>query len=107
MQSVLASSCKPGSITSAVRASWREFLPDFYIPKMHDPDTPQQAPKSDGHFSIGFVNSIVAYLSMLVVMGIGKRTSRCLIICPHLFERYFDEAFPVERDPVHFTAYWL
>ena len=39
---------------------------------MHDPDTPQLAPKSDGHFSIDFVNRIVAYLSMLVVMGIDK-----------------------------------
>ena len=80
MQSVLASSCKPGSIASAVRASWQELRPDFYIHKMHNPDTPWQAPKSDEHFSIDFVNRIVAYLSMLVVMGIDNCTSRCLIM---------------------------
>ena len=103
MQSELASSIKAGSIASAVRASWRQSLPDFYIPPMFDPDTPQQAHKSDGHFSIDFVNRIVTYLSMMVVMGIDKCTSRCLIMCPQLFKRYFDETFPVERDPVHFT----
>ena len=36
-------------------------------------------------------------------MGIDKCTSRCLILCPKLFERYFDETFPVRIDPVHFT----
>ena len=80
LQSVLVSSCKPSSIASAVRASWREFLPDFYIPKMHDPYTLQRAPKSDGHFSTDFVNRIGAYLSMLVVMVIHKCTAQCLII---------------------------
>ena len=81
----------------------RQSLPDFYIPPMFDPDTPQRAPQSDGHFGIGFVNKIVTYLSMLVVMGIDKCTSRCLIMRPQHFERYLDEIFPVERDPVHFT----
>ena len=42
---------------------------------MHDPDTPQPAPKSDGHFRIDFVSKIVIYLSVLVVMGIDKCTS--------------------------------
>ena len=69
MQSVLASTSKLGSIASAVRESWRQSLPDFYIPPMFDPDTPQRAPQSDGHFSMDFVNKIVTYLSMLVVMG--------------------------------------
>ena len=62
MQSVLASTSKLGSIASAVRASWRQSLPDFYIPPMFDPDTPQRAPQSDGHFSIDLVNKIVTYL---------------------------------------------
>ena len=44
-------------------------------------------------------------------MGIDKCTSRCLILCPHLFERCFDETFPVTIDarrltpmPTSFTA---
>lgn len=83
MQSVLASTSKLGSIVSTVRASWRQSLPDLNIPPMFDPDTPQRAPQSDGHFSIDFVIKIVTYLSMLVVMGIDKCTSRCLIMSPN------------------------
>ena len=41
------------------------------------------------------VHKLATYLKDLAVMGIDKCTSRCLILCPHLFERYFDETFPV------------
>ena len=62
---------------------------------MQEPVTDQQrATKSDGHFNIDFVQQVVTYLSMLVVMGIDKCTPRCLIICSNLFERYFDETYP-------------
>ena len=36
-------------------------------------------------------------------MGIDKCTSWCLILCPHLFEKYFDDTFPVLTDLRHFT----
>ena len=49
------------------------------------------------------VHKLVTFLQDLVVMGIGNCTSWCLILCPHLFERYFDEAFPVTTDARHFT----
>ena len=102
MQSVLASTLRHGSIASAIRQSWRQSLPDFYIPPIQEPETERQRDtKSDGHFNIDFVQQSVTYLSMLVVMSIDKCTSRCLIICPALFERYFDETFPVRIDPVH------
>ena len=104
MQPVLASTHRPGSIASAIRQSWQQSLPDFYIPPIQEPETDQQQDtKSDGHFNIDFVQQIVTYLSMLVVMGINKCTSRCRIIkfCPKLFERYFDITFPVLIDPVH------
>ena len=104
MQSVLVSTLKPGTIATAIRQSWEKSLPDFFIPPIRDPVTDRQrATTTDGHFDIEFVARVVSYLSMLVVMGIDKCTSRCLIICPRLFERYFDETFPVQTDPVHFT----
>ena len=39
----------------------------------------------------------------LAVMGIDKCTSRYLILCPHLFERCFDETSPVLTDLRHLT----
>ena len=94
------------TIASAVRALWRQYLPNFYIPQLtlHDPDTPQRATTADEHFNIDFVSKRVAYLSMLVMMGIGRCTSRCLAIrfCPNLFESVLVETFPVERDPLPF-----
>ena len=81
MQSVLASTLRPGAIASAIRQSWKKSLPDFFIPTIRDPDTDRQrATTTDGHFNIDFVARIVSYLSMLVVMGIDKCDSRCLII---------------------------
>ena len=49
------------------------------------------------------VHQLADYLKRLAVMGIDKCTSWCLILCPHLFERYFDETFPVLTDLRHFT----
>ena len=102
---------RPGTIASAIRQSWRQSLPDFYIPPIQEPKTDRQrdtkSDHSDGHFNIDVVQQIVTYNvmyhSMLVVMGIGKYISRCLIICPNLSKRYFDDTFPVLIDPVHFT----
>ena len=79
MQSVLDSthslSHRPGSVASGIRQSWQQSLPDFYIPPIQEPETDQQQDaKSDGHFNIDFVQQIVTYLSMLVVMVIDKCT---------------------------------
>ena len=58
MQSVLASTLRPGSIASAIniRQSWKKSLPDFFIPTIRDPDTVhtdrQRATTTDGHFNI-------------------------------------------------------
>ena len=49
------------------------------------------------------IHMLADYLKSLAVMSIDKCTSRCLILCPHLFERYFDEIFPVLTDRRHFT----
>ena len=81
MQSVLASTLRPGSIASAIHQSWRQSLPDFYIPPIQESETDgQRDTKSDGHFNIDFVRQVETYLSMLVVMGIDKCTSGCRII---------------------------
>ena len=81
MQSVLASTLRPGTIATAIRHSWTKSLPDFFIPTIRDPETDRQrATMTDGHFNIDFVTRIVYYRSMLVVMGIAKCDSRCLII---------------------------
>ena len=37
------------------------------------------------------VERVVSYLSMLVVTGVNKCGSQCLIVFPKLFERYFHE----------------
>ena len=81
MQSILASPPRPGTIASAIRQSWRQSLPDFYIPPIREPATERQRDtKSDGHFNIDFVRQIVTDLSMLVVMGIDlfRHYLRCL-----------------------------
>ena len=54
-------------------------------------------------FDYHIVQRLATFLKDLAVMGIDKCTSRCLILCPHLFERYFDETFPVTTDARHFT----
>ena len=48
------------------------------------------------------VHKLATFLQDLAVMGVDKCTSQCLILCPHLFERYFDETFPVATDARHF-----
>ena len=57
----------------------------------------------DSNFDSYTVHLLADYLKSLAVMGIGKCTSRCLILCPHLFEKHFDETFPVLTDLRHFT----
>ena len=104
-------------IATAITAAWRRYLPDFYIPFMKDDATLEAEDDSrssssstsshtkglDSSFDSYTVHKLADYLKSLAVMGIDKCTSRCLILCPHLFERYFDETFPVLTDPRHFT----
>ena len=103
-------------IATAITAAWRQYLPDFYIPPMQDDETiqatgdatstsssPSQSKGLHSSFDYHIVQRLATFLKDLAVMGIDKCTSRCLILCPHLFERYFDETFPVTTDARHFT----
>ena len=93
-------------IATAITAAWRKYLPDFYIPPMQDDETilasddatstsSSASQTEDLHSSFAYhtVQQLATFLQGLAVMGIDKCTSRCLILCPHLFERYFDETF--------------
>ena len=52
----------------------------------------------DSSFDSCTIQLLADYLKILAMMGIDKCTSRCLNLCPHLFERYFVDTFPVLTD---------
>ena len=107
MQSTIFSSTSGKRvIATAITAAWRKYLPNFYIPPMQDDETilasddatstsssSSQTKGLHSSFDYHIVQRLATFLQDLVVMGIDKCTSRCLILCPHLFERYFDETF--------------
>ena len=87
-------------IATAITAAWRRYLPDFYIPFMKDDatleaeDVATSSSSSSNHtngldssFDSYTVHLLADYLKSLAVMGIDMCTSRCLILCPHLFEK--------------------
>ena len=103
-------------ITIAITAAWKRYLPDFYIPVMKDSaaleaeDDATSSSSSSNHtkdldssYDSYTVHLLADYLKRLKVMCIEQCTSRCLIICPHLFEGYFDITFPVLTDLRRFT----
>ena len=103
-------------IATALIAAWRGHLPDFYIQPMEDDatlgaeDDAKSRSSSSSHtkgldksFASYNFHLVAHYVKSLAVMGIDKFTSWCLILCPHLFEKYFDETFPVLTDLCHFT----
>ena len=57
----------------------------------------------DSSFDSYTAHLLADYLKRLTVMGIDKCTSQCIILCPHLFERYFDGTLPVLTDLQHVT----
>ena len=102
-------------IATGITAAWRRYLSDFYILFMKDDATldAEDGAKSssssnhtkglDRSVDSYTVHLLQDYLKRLAMMGIDKCTSRCLILCPHLFENYFDETFLVLTDLRYFT----
>ena len=86
-------------IATAIIAAWRDYLPDFYIPTMQGDktilagddatSTSSCASQNKGlniTFDYHIVQRLATCLKDLAVTCIHKCASRCLILCPHLFE---------------------
>ena len=103
---IFSTSSGEKAIATAIIAAWRKYSLDFYIPTMQDDttilagegatSTSSSTSQTKGlhcSFEYRIVQQLATYLKDLAVMGIDKCTSWCLILFPHLFERYFDDYF--------------
>jgi len=93
-----------GSVVTAVRKAWLRCLPADMLPN----DFYYQEEARTKHLRPSVVDwqnvqQCKRFLRKLVVMGIDKCPGRLLIVCPALFQRFYDATFPVEVDHVHFT----
>ena len=104
MSSRVTGGLTSGSVVTAVKKAWLRCFPadmrpeDFYYQgrtefKHGNPS------KLDWQR----VQLCKRFLRNLVVMGIDKCPGRLLIVCPALFQKFYDATFPVEVDHVHFT----
>ena len=92
------------SVLGAVKKSWARYLPSAMMPTdfYYDVETGTHD-HHPGHLDWGYVRLCIEFLSSLVIMGIDKCQGRKLLLCPVLFERYYNKTFPVESDSVHFA----
>ena len=96
-----------GSLLAAVYSSWRRYLPsglipdNYYYSPIEKEHTMSYSPPTD--ISYGRVRRCKTFLEDLVTMGIDKCGGRKLILCPELFEWFYDRTFPVVSDQEHFA----
>ena len=94
-----------GVILAAIKSSWKRYLPEALLPDTFFYHPPAEKPTYSRSTDISYdmVRRCKVFLQELVTMGIDKCVGRKLILCPKLFEWYYDRTFPVLTDREHFA----
>ena len=94
-----------GVILAAIKSSWKRYLPEALLPDtlFYQPPAEKLTYSRSTDISSDMVRRCKAFLQELVTMGVDKCVGRKLILCPKLFEWYYDLTFPVLTDREHFA----